>query len=206
MTSLGADRQGNRLGGMQCQACMGFILAIVRHGPQNNFVYGSHFPLGKPDDTVPEEIPDEIKTDFKEGLRCRFVDAYNATAEMCRRALEGSCINLGASPKDVLEDMIDELEAKRIITPFMKQVAHKIRLGGNRGAHPSPPAPAPQPAAAPNTAIVAAVPDSEATPGPVRKITKEHADAIIRFTREFFHHVYVVPKELDKYDFSKPKP
>jgi hypothetical protein len=177
---------------------MGFILAIVRQ-VQHEFVYVNHYPLGKPDDAVAGEIPDGIKEDFKEALRCRFVDAYNATAEMCRRALESSCIDLGASPKDVLEDMIDELETKRLITPFLKQVAHKIRLGGNRGAHPSPPA------------IVAAIPAitpapaAPAKPEPIRKIEKEHADAIIKFTHEFFHHVYVVPKQLDKYDFSKPK-
>jgi len=36
---------------------------------------------------------------------------------------------------------------------------------------------------------------------PVEKIEKEHAEAIIAFTREFFHHVYVGPKLLGKYDF-----
>jgi hypothetical protein len=193
VTSLGRAPNGYRLGGMQCQGCMEFILAIFQQN-QYQFQYVNHYPLGKPNDAVAEEIPDEIKADFKEALRCRFVDAYNATAEMCRRALETSCIDLGASPKDVLEDMIDELETKRKITPFLKEVAHKIRLGGNRGAHPSP-----------SASSTTTAPSEEAKPGPIRIITMEHADAIIKFTHEFFHHVYVVPKQLDKYDFSKPK-
>jgi Domain of unknown function (DUF4145) len=175
---------------MKCQSCTQYILgAAVQPHPnnQNYLVYLLHYPLGNPDDAVAEEIPDHIKPDFREALRCRFVDAYNATAEMCRRALESSCINLGASPKDVLEDMIDELEQKRIITPFLQKVAHKIRLGGNRGAHPSPPQQNPQ---------------ASAVAAPTQ-IGKDQADAILKFTREFFHHVYVVPKELDKYDFSK---
>lgn len=185
---------------MECQTCCKYILAIAQQPyPQNphNLVYETHYPVGEPDDEVAAEIPSHIRPDFKEALRCRFVDAYNATAEMCRRALEASCMNLGASPKDVLEDMIDELEEKRVITPFQKGVAHKIRLGGNRAAHPSP-----QPTA---VTVAAEGSASEQTPEPIKTITKEHADAIIKFTREFFHHVYVVPKELDKYDFSKPK-
>jgi Domain of unknown function (DUF4145) len=182
---------------MQCQGCMKYILAIVMHAPYNgNFLYEEHYPLGKPNDDVAEEIPDHVKPDFKEALRCRFVDAYNATAEMCRRAIEASCLDLGAPKRDVLEDMIDWLEAQRKITPFLKDVAHKIRLGGNRGAHP----PEDGPAVVPLNLAAVAVED-----GPIKIITMEHADAIIQLTREFFHHVYVVPKQLKKYDFSKPK-
>ena len=182
---------------LECQTCTKFILAIATQPQGNNpnyLVYETHYPIGEPDDRVAAEIPEQIQPDFKEALRCRFVNAYNATAEMCRRALEASCIDLSASPKDVLEDMIDELETKRKITPFLRDVAHKIRLGGNRGAHPSP-------LATPATPV----PGQEVKPEPIRTITMEHADAIIKFTHEFFHHVYVVPKQLDKYDFSKPK-
>jgi hypothetical protein len=195
VTSIGAVPTGQRMAGLQCQGCLGFILGVFS-SQGHNLHYVTHHPLGKPDDKVAPEIPAHIQPDFREALRCRFVDGYNATAEMCRRALEASCIHLGASPKDVLEDMIDELAAKQVITPFMKQVAHKIRLGGNRGAHPSP--------AAPQSELGIA-PPVEVESGPVRIISREHADAIIKFTTEFFHHVYVVPAELAKYDFSKPK-
>jgi hypothetical protein len=183
--------------GMQCQGCMKFILAIVRYsGNTNTLAYLEHYPLGKPDDSVDLEIPEHIQSDFKEALRCLWVNAYNATAEMCRRAVEASCIDLGAQKKKVLDEMIDWLEDQRIITPFLQQVAHKIRLGGNRGAHPEP-----EPIAAPTTGTEIQPEDA----GPITKIGKEHAEAMVKFTREFFHHVYVVPKQLDKYDFSKPK-
>jgi hypothetical protein len=167
------------LAALRCIACRNYILGIIKHDVlRDSWVYGIHYPLGNPEDDVFEEIPDHIKPDFQEALRCLWVDAYNATAEMCRRALEAACIDLGASPKNVLEEMIDWLEEKRIITPGLKDVAHKVRLGGNRGAHPGQPS---------------------------ERIEKEHAQAIVAFSEHFFQHVYVTPKQLDKYDFSKPK-
>jgi hypothetical protein len=181
------------IGGMRCQGCFEYILGVVLWGPYTGrLIYELHYPLGKPNDAVANEIPEHIQPDFREALRCLFVDAYNATAEMCRRAIEASCLDLGAPKKDVLEDMIDWLADHRIITPLLQQAAHKVRLGGNRGAHPPV-----------DGAAVPATPKAKDTP--IEKIEKDHALAIVAFTRHFFEHVYVIPKQLDKYDFSKPK-
>jgi hypothetical protein len=54
---------------------------------------------------------------------------------MARRAIQGMCIDLGAPDKKLVEQ-IDWLEERRLITPQMRDVAHRIRLGGNTGAHP----------------------------------------------------------------------
>lgn len=189
VTSLHA---GNTwVAGMQCQACMNYILGLFEP-TAHTLVYSGHYPMGSPDDVVAAEIPTHIQADFKEALRCMFVTAYNATAEMCRRALEASCLEQGAPKRRKLDDMIDWLEEQRKITPRLKDIAHKIRLGGNRGAHPPEDGPR-------------AAGEIQDETGPVEFIEKEHAQAIIMFTREFFHHIYVVPAELDKYDFSKPK-
>jgi hypothetical protein len=179
---------------MQCQGCRDYILGVVfRPDNATTFLYLAHYPLGKPKDDVAAEIPAAIAMDFSEALRCRWVDAYNATAEMCRRALEASCIDLGAPKKQrSLDDKLDWLASEGKITSFLQQVAHKIRLGGNRAAHP------------PEKAAAEAAPAESDVEAPPLVITSEHADAIIKFTKEFFHHVYVVPRELEKYDFSKP--
>ena len=190
---------------LECQGCGGFILGITEQ-PSNggNHIYKEHYPIGSPDETVAGEVPDHIKEDFKEALRCLWVKAFNATAEMCRRAMEASCLNLGAPSNLVLEKMIDWLEAQRMITPYLKEAAHKVRLGGNRGAHPpaTPVAPMPTPIIAPTAPLP---PITAAATSPVERIEKEHAEAMVEFTREFFHHVYVGPKLVGKYDFSKPK-
>jgi hypothetical protein len=195
---------------LECQTCTKFILGIATqpHGNNQNYlVYETHYPLGEPDETVAEEIPEHIKEDFKEALRCLWVKAYNATAEMCRRAMEATCLDLGAPPDKVLEKMIDWLEVNRKITPYLKDAAHKVRLGGNRGAHPpaTPLASVPIPASPVIAPAVPAAPTPTAATAPVEKIEKEHAEAIVEFCREFFHHVYVGPKLVGKYDFTKPK-
>jgi hypothetical protein len=97
---------------------------------------------------------------------------------MCRRALESSCIQLGADQKLVLAEMIDWVHSQGLITTPLQKMAHKIRLGGNRAAHPQ----------------------SD------KSLTVGDADAVIEFTDHFFDHVYVLQAKLLRLDFSKPKP
>lgn len=161
---------------MQCQGCYQYILALARFTRNANVParYETHYPKGQPNDSVAEQIPPAISADFKEALRCRWVNAYNATVEMCRRSIEASCLQLGAKESDSIEAQIDWVHSQGKITTPLKDMAHKIRLGGNRGAHPSP-----------------------------RVITEEDADAVLEFTQEYFDHVYVMPAKMAKFDFSK---
>ena len=127
------------------------------------------YPLGKPSDSVAPEVPALITSDFKEALRCLWIEAFKATVAMCRRALQAACVELKA--KDVnLVEQIDDLAAKGVITEPLRQMAHEVRLTGNEGAHPGK--------------------DS------LNDVTKQDANDIVEFTREFFHHVFVVPAKL----------
>lgn len=176
----------------RCNGCNKFILVTLHWewgggGRESGWVYEEHFPVDKPSDVVNVAIPEGPRLDFQEALRCHWVKAYSATAEMCRRAVESSCLDLGAPYDEVLEKMIDWLEINRIITPALKEVAHKVRLGGNRGAHPWK------------------VGQAVAKPIPVITIEEAHATAILQYTSHFLQHVYVIPNQLPTYDFSKPK-
>jgi len=174
---------------MQCQGCENYIMATLYtpNGSNAPHTYLEHYPLGQPNDEVPKEIPTSVAGDYQEALRCQFVKGYSSTAEMCRRAIETSCLELGAPYNAVLENMIDWLEEQRIITPALKKVAHQVRLGGNRGAHPWKEG------------------EPVAKPVPVITIEQEHAEAIVEFTKHFLEHVYVIPGRLPTFDFSKPK-
>src|SRR5579864_920811 len=51
---------------MQCQSCLSLILACATRSPQNasDWTYSKHYPMGKPDDSVAEEIPPNIAADL----------------------------------------------------------------------------------------------------------------------------------------------
>ena len=100
--------------GMRCIGCEKYILGIVEKQSTGSMelIYKEHYPLGKPNDKVPTEIPKNIALDYTEAIRCRWIDAYNATAEMCRRALQASCIEQGSNPNLRLVDQIDWLSSE----------------------------------------------------------------------------------------------
>lgn len=172
---------------LRCIGCSKYLLASVEKSAAQTapfrVFYQKHYPVGTANDDVPSEIPIHIAADFKEALRCRFVDAHNATVEMCRRAVQASCFQLGA-PDDKLVKQIDWLAAQGTITKPLQQMAHRVRLGGNLGAHP---------------------PEDPSDPSEII-IGSEYADAVIEFTRDFFQHVYVMPERLKKFTFKKTSP
>ena len=158
----------------QCEACKQFVLVV---GERNTAAGGNvpfnlkgFHPLGRPDDRVDPAVPKEIAEDFREALRCRFVEAYKATVTLCRRSIQASCLAQGADKKKKLVHQIDELAAKGVITGPLKDFAHEVRLEGNDGAHP----------------------DADG----LENVTLKDADDIIEFTREYLHHVYVMPAKL----------
>ena len=180
--------------GMQCQGCLDYILALAmktrRHPMPSSLAYVKHYPLGTPDDTVDENVPKAIANDFAEAMRCLWVKSYKATVAMCRKSVEAACKREGATGRN-LEKKLDRLEAKGIITEPLKQMAHAVRISGNKGVHGKKKEDAPE---AEESAL--AIDDLDS-------FSPEESEAMIAFTKEFFHHVYVMPALLEKY---KPKP
>ena len=176
---------GTRLvGALRCVACNDYILGILKLVPSADYrgftpAYECHYPLGKASQIENEGIPENTLADFNEALRCKSVDAYNATAEMCRRAVQASCLSLGADPKLKLQKQIDWLAEKGKVIASLQEMAHKVRLGGNLGAHP---------------------PDDPSEESP---LGPEEAEAVLAFTWEYLKAIYVTPSELAKFDFSR---
>lgn len=131
----------------KCDGCGKFILAVYQ---SSGFVAES--PLGgyvpdlvkEPSQVYPyfiptyhKSIPKEIGNDYVEALLSYSVGAYNASATMCRRAIQSSAIERGADPKKKLSKQIEELRDNHIIEPSLAEWADEIRLIGNvPGAHP----------------------------------------------------------------------
>ena len=168
-------QRGNEIANAaQCESCKEFVLVVGdrnQTGNQVPYTLVNVYPLGKPDDRVPEAVPQVIAADFKEALRCHWIQAYKATVGMCRRAVQATALEKKASAKKTLVDQIDELAAKGIITEPLKRMAHEVRLTGNVGAHP----------------------DEDG----LKDVTEQDASDVVEFTREVFHHVYVMPAKLE---------
>ena len=157
----------------QCEACKKFALVVGNRNQSNGnvpFTLKAFYPLGRPSDDVDTAVPKEIAEDFREALRCKWVEARKATVTMCRRSIQTSCLAQGADKRKKLVGQIDELAAKGLITEPLRQFAHEVRLEGNDGAHPNPDG--------------------------LENVSPKDADDIIEFTREYLHHVYVMPAKL----------
>jgi hypothetical protein len=159
--------------GAECESCKNFVLIVgtrtTGYGPAA-YSLRYFYPLGRPRDAVDPSVPTPIGEDFKEALRCRWIEAYKATVTMCRRVIQASCLEKKADKKKKLVGQIDELAANGVITSPLKDFAHEVRLEGNDGAHP----------------------DADG----LENVTQKDADDIIEFTREYLHHVYVMPAKL----------
>ena len=92
----------------RCIACEEYILALLRIEERFGWIYDCHYPLDKPNDTLSEDIPLEIRSDFKEAMRAEWIKAYKATVLMCRRSLQTSCDMEKALGND-LYNQIDDL-------------------------------------------------------------------------------------------------
>lgn len=156
---------------LQCQSCQRIILLVAFrvNVPNALYLYQSHQPVFSDDGAVSELIPENIRNDFKEALRCKSVTALKATVTMCRRALQASCKGLGAQGRRLI-DQIDDLGSKGQITRALKDMAHQIRSIGNDGAHP----------------------DDDG----LNDVTSEDADDVVEFTKQYFDHIYVMPARM----------
>ena len=178
--------------GMQCQGCLEYILAIALKNASPaqrvNLRYVAHYPLGKPDDSVDSNVPRDIAADFAEALRCEWVGSYKAAVAMCRRSVEAACKDLGAKGKDLYQK-IENLAEAGIITDFMRRMAHQVRLTANRKLHDKAKA-------------AKEVADEEFEADDLEQMKEKDATAMIKFTKEFFHHVYALRALLDEYENS----
>jgi hypothetical protein len=157
----------------QGQSCKQFVLVEGKrttHQAAAQLV--SVYPLGKPNDAVaPEvrEIAGNVAADFSEALRCHWIKSYRASVVMCRRAVQSSAIALQAKGGRLI-DQIDDLFKSGKITESLRDFAHEVRLTGNDGAHP----------------------DKDG----LNEVGEQDSSDIIEFTREYLHHLYVMPAKL----------
>jgi len=172
---VSSDNGYRMVSAARCETCKEFVLIVgekkhVGMGQGQPCESVEVYPLGKPKQLANKDIPIAVANDFNEALRCQFIEAFKATVVMCGRAIQTSALALGAQGNRLV-DQIDDLFKKGKITEALKDFAHEVRLVRNDGAHP----------------------DKDG----LADVTDQDAAAIIEFTREYLHHVYVMPAKLE---------
>ncbi len=125
-----------------------------------------------------EAIPRPIREDFAEAVKCQLAHAHKGVVVMCRRAMQNMMLDKGAT-KDKLEQQIDEIHSKGLITEPLKKAAHEVRHFGNFGSHPRDDG--------------------------LDNITHDDADSVLAITQNFMNALYVQPAEVEKLE-RKRKP
>ncbi|MBI2884890.1 MAG: DUF4145 domain-containing protein [Candidatus Omnitrophica bacterium] len=161
------------------RADMRLYACVMCHEPVLFRVVGESDRGEIPDDRItvyprtipeaPEDIPNPIRAIFLEALYCASVQAWNATAAMCRRAVQECVIAKGGKGVD-LYHQIEDLEQKRAIPEDLKDWAHEVRVIGKVGAHADVP----------------------------MDITPSDAEDALKFTEEMLNYVYVLKGRLQK--------
>lgn len=160
--------------------CQGVVTAASPYSDINtDFTAVSYLPnaaVKEPDALIPAAVRD----DLFEALRCATVRANKAVATLCRRALQGACVDQGANPKKNLYEQIDEVIASNKVHASLKEWADAIRFIGNAGAHPGQDG--------------------------LETVTDEEADDILAFTEQFMELTYVARERVKRRLAAKATP
>jgi hypothetical protein len=79
-------------------------------------------------------IPEQLRKNLIECIKCYKVGAFTATAIMCRKTLDGFCSLKGVKEKN-LGLAIKKLKEQNIINDQLYEWANELRLLGNKAAH-----------------------------------------------------------------------
>lgn len=158
----------------KCQVCSKLVFrahekSIYKPGAT---LIGQFPSIIRLDSKFEDLVPKEILEDFLSAIKCFEFQEFRPASAMCRRSLQSSVLEQGASENKDLFDQIDELNEKSPdrFTSDIKDWAHNIRIFGNWGAHPD-------------------------TDG-LKDVDEDIAKEVIDFLKSYFHYVYVMPKKV----------
>jgi hypothetical protein len=116
---------------VRCRACASVMLAREEYLVQDWEPPVRVYPALR---KASWSLPTDIRVSFEETLAVLAARAYTATAMMCRRTLEGVCVNQGADGA-TLQAMLGDLKQKGVIEQRLYDWADSLRDAGNGAAH-----------------------------------------------------------------------
>ncbi|MBP1159807.1 DUF4145 domain-containing protein [Rhodococcus sp. PvR099] len=79
-------------------------------------------------------VPRDIRAEFSEARKCFEAKAYRAAVVMVRRTLEGTCVDQGATKRNLAANL-QEMKESGKIDGVLAEWADLLRIAGNAGAH-----------------------------------------------------------------------
>lgn len=125
---------------LECGNCKGYVM-VLWSATGHGFGRGLHdyrvlpWPLNY--ERYPEHWPDAIGRYWLQAKRNIRDENWDAAAVMARSALQIALRDYGANGKNLKQE-IDNLAAKGILPPIMKEWSDHVRELGNESAHPHP--------------------------------------------------------------------
>jgi hypothetical protein len=96
--------------------------------------FGSVVMYPPEDNRVNPRLPAPLKSAYTEAVSCFKSKAYTATAIMCRKTLEGICVEHGTKGHNLVANL-KELKDKGVIESRLFEWADALRISGNEAAH-----------------------------------------------------------------------
>lgn len=115
------------------------------------------------------EVPSPLRREFEEAQTCFSSKAYEATAVMVRRILEGTCKESGIQSRTLVEGL-KKLEEEGHIDSTIAEWANALRLVGNEGAHYTG-----------------------------KQVSRDDAEDALAFAETLLDHIYVLRKRFEEF-------
>jgi hypothetical protein len=135
-----ADNAKELVAGYLCDACLravGILWRVQSADMNGNVaVFSPEMILRVREAFDFSHVPDAVKKEISEGLDCLSVNANNAFAAMCRRAVQSICTSLGAEGSTKVQAQIVEMAELIELDEETKKIALEVMLTGHDGAHP----------------------------------------------------------------------
>jgi hypothetical protein len=102
--------------------------------------FGRGFQDDKPGIVYPakrklsRDVPEPLRREFEEAQACFSAKAYESTAVMVRRILEGTCKENNVQERTLVKSL-EKLKADGLIDNTLAEWADALRVLGNEGAH-----------------------------------------------------------------------
>lgn len=125
---------------LECGNCAGYVMVLwsaSEHGYGNGLFDYRVLPWPLKFEKYPEHWPDSIGRFWLQAKRNINGENWDATAVMARSALQIALRDRGAKGQNLKQE-IDDLAAKGILPPIMKDWSDHVRELGNDSAHPNP--------------------------------------------------------------------